>query len=109
MEFTQSGFEKASTNEIVKRANISKGSLFNYFNSKKDLYVYLNDYSVQIFERIIEQIDLNEMDIFKRIENIVLKKLRIKRKFTQVFDFLVSINQDESAEVKELIKKKIET
>ena len=37
MEFAQSGFEKASTNEIVKRSNISKGSLFNYFNSKKDL------------------------------------------------------------------------
>ncbi|WP_442961067.1 helix-turn-helix domain-containing protein [Pseudogracilibacillus sp. SO30301A] len=29
MEFVQSGFERASTNEIVKRANISKGSLFN--------------------------------------------------------------------------------
>src|SRR5690625_5398364 len=48
MEFVQSGFEKASTNEIVKRSNISKGSLFNYFNSKKDLYVYLIEYSVQI-------------------------------------------------------------
>jgi len=108
MEFTQSGFEKASTNEIVKRANISKGSLFNYFNSKKDLYVYLIDYSVQIIERIIEQIDLNETDIFKRIENIGLKKLRIQRKFPQVFDFLVSTKQEESAEVKEIIKQKVE-
>lgn len=40
-ELVRNGFEKASTNEIVKRANISKGSLFNYFNSKKDLYLYL--------------------------------------------------------------------
>ena len=70
MEFAQSGFEKASTNEIVKRSNISKGSLFNYFNSKKDLYVYLIEYSVQFIEQIIEQIDFNETDIFKRIENI---------------------------------------
>src|SRR5690625_3355451 len=90
MEFAQSGFEKASTNEIVRKANISKGSLFNYFNSKIDLYLYLIDYSVQIIEQIVEQIDLNETDIFKRIENIGLKKLRIQRKFPQVFDFLVS-------------------
>src|SRR5690625_7962204 len=90
MEFVQSGFEKASTNEIVKRSNISKGSLFNYFNSKKDLYVYLIEYSVQIIEQIIEQIDFNETDIFKRIENIGLKKLHIQQKFPQVFDFLVS-------------------
>ena len=108
MEFAQSGFEKASTNEIVKRSNISKGSLFNYFNSKKDLYVYLIEYSVQFIEQIIEQIDFNETDIFKRIENIGLKKLRIQRRFPKVFDFLVSTKQEESAEVKEIIKQKVE-
>jgi len=108
MEFDQSGFEKASTNEIVRKANISKGSLFNYFNSKIDLYLYLIDYSVQIIEQIVEQIDLNETDIFKRIENIGLKKLRIQRKFPQVFDFLVSTKQEESAEVKEIIKQKVD-
>src|SRR5690625_7954714 len=69
-EFVQSGFDKASTNEIVTRANISKGSLFNYFNSKKDLYIYLIEYSVQIIERIFEKIDSNETDLFKRIENV---------------------------------------
>jgi len=107
-EFVQSGFEKASTNEIVKRANISKGSLFNYFNSKKDLYVYLIEYSVQIIERIVEQIDLNEPDLFKRIENIGLKKFHIQQKFPQVFDFLVSTKLEESDEVKEIIKQKVE-
>src|SRR5690625_4958553 len=66
-EFVQNGFDKASTNEIVKLANISKGSLFNYFKSKKDLYAYLIDYSVQIINQIVEKIDLDEADIFKRI------------------------------------------
>src|SRR5699024_662101 len=97
---------KASTNEIVRKANISKGSLFNYFNSKIDLYLYLIDYSVQIIEQIVEQIDLNETDIFKRIENIGLKKLRIQRKYPQVFDFLVSNKQEESNEIKENNKQK---
>ena len=108
MEFVQSGFEKASTNEIVKRANISKGSLFNYFNSKKDLYVYLIEYSVQVIEGILEQIDLNETDIFKRIENIGLKKLHIQQKFPQVFDFLLSATKEESPEVKEMIMQKVD-
>lgn len=107
-EFVQSGFEKASTNEIVKRANISKGSLFNYFNSKKDLYVYLIEYSVQIIEGIVEEIDLNETDLFKRIENIGLKKLHIQQKSPQVFDFLVSTKQEELAEIKEIIEEKVE-
>ncbi len=106
-EFVQNGFDKASTNEIVKLANISKGSLFNYFKSKKDLYAYLIDYSVQIINQIVEKIDLDEADIFKRIENIGYEKIHIQQKFPQVFDFLASTNIEESAEVKGMIKQKI--
>src|SRR5699024_11122699 len=36
------------------------------------------------------------------------KKLRIQRKFPQLFDFLVSTKQEESAEVKEIIKQKVD-
>ncbi|MCG3418191.1 TetR/AcrR family transcriptional regulator [Oceanobacillus sp. GSFE11] len=106
-EFVKSGFEKASTNEIVKEANISKGSLFNYFNSKKELYFYLIEYGVQVVEQIYEQIDLNETDLFKRIEKLGLKKLHIQRKFPQVFDFLTSLAHEESDEVKDDIQHKI--
>lgn len=107
-EFVQSGFEKASTNEIVKEAKISKGSLFNYFNSKKDLYVYLIEYSIQVIEKFYEQIDLTETDLFKRIENIGLQKFHIHQKFPNVFDFLASTLQEESAEVKDMIKQKVD-
>jgi TetR/AcrR family transcriptional regulator len=107
-EFVQSGFDKASTNEIVKSAKISKGSLFHYFKSKKDLYVYLIEYGLQVIEQIYEQIDLKEADFFKRMEKLGLTKLEIQRKFPQVFDFLLSLNQEESMEVKNDIKQRIE-
>ncbi|MEQ2527397.1 TetR/AcrR family transcriptional regulator [Bacillaceae bacterium CLA-AA-H227] len=106
-EFVQSGYEKASTNEIVKEARISKGSLFNYFNSKKDLYLYLFEYGVQIVEFVYEQIDLQEIDIFKRIEKLGIKKLQIQRRFPQIFDFLLSLAKEESDQVKYIIKEKI--
>lgn len=108
-EFVQSGFEKASTNKIVTAANISKGSLFNYFNSKKDLYCYLMDYGVQVVEHIYEQIDYAETDIFKRLEKLGLKKLQIQEKFPQVFDFFLSIMKEESVEVKEIIQNRIQS
>src|SRR5699024_5684591 len=72
-EFVKSGFDKASTNEIVKQAHISKGSLFNYFNSKKELYCYLISYSTQILEDMYEEIDLSKTDLFNKIENIGLQ------------------------------------
>ena len=42
-EFSQYGFTDSSTNRIVKEAEISKGSLFKYFENKEDLYFYLLD------------------------------------------------------------------
>ena len=40
-EFAEYGFVEASTNRIVAKANISKGALFTYFDSKADLFNYV--------------------------------------------------------------------
>lgn len=37
-EFAESGFERASLNKIIERAEFSKGSLYYYFENKEDLY-----------------------------------------------------------------------
>ncbi|HLQ96581.1 MAG TPA: TetR/AcrR family transcriptional regulator [Pseudogracilibacillus sp.] len=106
-EFAATGYDKASTNSIVQEATISKGSLFNYFHNKKDLYVYLIDYSLQVVEEIYNQIDFQETDIFKRIENIGFQKLYIQQKYPQVFDFLAAAVQEEATAVKSIIQHKI--
>ncbi len=38
-EFIRNGYEGASLNTIVKEAEISKGSLYYYFEDKADLYL----------------------------------------------------------------------
>ena len=40
-EFAAQGYDKASTNNIVKEAGIGKGMLFYYFGSKLELYTTL--------------------------------------------------------------------
>lgn len=40
-EFTAHGFARASLNRIIEAAQISKGSLYYYFEGKEDLYVHL--------------------------------------------------------------------
>ncbi|NQD68020.1 TetR/AcrR family transcriptional regulator [Bacillus haikouensis] len=102
-EFVKAGFEKASTNEIVKEAQISKGSLFNYFRNKKDLYIFLIENAVNILEQIYDQIDLNERDLFERLNQVGFIKLNIQKKYPLVFDFLKSIRTEEAVEVKEEI------
>lgn len=71
------------------------------------MYVYLIEYGIQVVEKLYDQIDLSETDLFKRIENIGLQKLQIQQKYPHVFDFLASSLQEESLEVKEMIHQKV--
>ncbi len=40
-EFTNWGFDNASVNRIVEQCQIAKGSFYQYFEDKKDLYKYI--------------------------------------------------------------------
>lgn len=106
-EFVRNGFDDASTNEIVLNANISKGSLFNYFRSKKDLYLYLISWSIQIMESFYKKVDLTEHDLFKRIENVGQEKLKVQLDFPLVFDFLKSCIQEDNQEIKNEINESV--
>jgi AcrR family transcriptional regulator len=56
-EFAERGFSGGSLNTIVREAGISKGSLFQYFDDKADLYAHLAELaSVRIRERMERRI-----------------------------------------------------
>lgn len=46
--FSEHGYQKASTDDIVKEAGISKGLLFHYFGSKLGLYEFVYNYSTKL-------------------------------------------------------------
>jgi AcrR family transcriptional regulator len=46
-EFAENDYKNASISRIVNRAGIAKGSFYQYFEDKKDLYLYLIDLSTQ--------------------------------------------------------------
>ena len=66
--FGKFGYEKASINDIAVAAHISKASVFQYFGSKKQLYIYLLEYCKKIIEGIFDKEALNsQTDLFDRI------------------------------------------
>lgn len=78
-EFARNGYGKASTNEIIKEAEIAKGSLFSYFNNKKELYLFLLDYVAEMIEKIYAEVDWNETEFFERMRQLGLVKFEIKK------------------------------
>lgn len=106
-EFAQKGFDNASTNEIVKEANIGKGMLFHYFKSKKDLFLFLYDYTLGVLmSELYGKIELSEKDVLKRIRQFLSVKYVLVGKHPDMFDFIKAANLEESEEVKECLDNK---
>ena len=101
-EFARLPYAKASTNNIVKNAGISKGLLFHYFGSKKELYEKLVEFVInKLSNEIVSQIDWDETDIFERIKQTVFFKLRLSRKYPKMFDLIYMILANANAQTAE--------
>ena len=84
----KNSFEKASTNNIVKKAGISKGLLFHYFSNKRELYEKLEEFTLKtISEKVKNEIDWQGTDIFDRLKQITIIKLKIIDKYPFIYDF----------------------
>ncbi len=76
--FAEKGYEGASTNDIVKKAGISKGILFHYFGNKKNLYMYVLDKTLdRAIDKITAGYRTSSADLFERITMTGILKLRL--------------------------------
>lgn len=60
-EFGARGFSRGSLNVIARRAGVAKGSLFQYFADKRDLYAYIADVGSQRVRSYMED-RIRELD-----------------------------------------------
>ncbi|WP_042464083.1 TetR/AcrR family transcriptional regulator [Neobacillus dielmonensis] len=106
-EFAGNGYDKASTNEIVKEAGISKGLLFHYFQNKKQLFLFLFDHSIQIIsDEFYKKIDLRETDFFARMRQAVMIKMELLTQYPEIFKFVEEAILEDSKEIKADIENK---
>ncbi|MCB8815532.1 TetR/AcrR family transcriptional regulator [Desulfosporosinus shakirovi] len=84
-EFADKGYDKASTNSIIKEAGISKGILFHYFNNKKSLFFYMLDHCMQVMMGEFTKYPLTETkDIFQRFSELGVIKFKIAQKYPYI-------------------------
>ncbi len=60
-EFGAHGFSRGSLNVIARRAGVAKGSLFQYFADKRDLYAFITDVASQRVRAYMEDL-IREVD-----------------------------------------------
>ena len=89
-EFANKQFKEASTDEIANNAGISKGALFQYFGTKKQLYFYVYKHGYEILSNeLYGQADLNNPDLIERLKSIFSIKMNLYFKYPTLFSFLL--------------------
>ncbi|MDF2537815.1 MAG: TetR family transcriptional regulator [Herbinix sp.] len=106
--FGKNGYKKASVDEIIQEAKISKGSLFYYFGSKKNFYLYLYEFSGEQMKLLVDHPGednqptyLKYTDFFERVNAIQLIKMKHSSEFPNMYSFMKRAVFDDEPEIKE--------
>lgn len=86
------GFKNASTENIVREAGISKGLLFHYFGTKRDLYLFVIQYAINILlKEYYGLLDMKQHDILEILWQIILLKIDLSYTYPAIFDFAAKL------------------
>lgn len=68
-EFVENGFERAKIGDIAQNANVATGSIYQYFEDKKELFVYCAEWGVKVlFKKLNEHMNIGDKDIFEYLQ-----------------------------------------
>lgn len=71
--FAEKGFNETDMNGLAKKAGVSKGSLYDYFDSKTDLYLYVCRDGLEKSRQAVYSDIKPEWDIFTQVERMFKK------------------------------------
>ena len=102
--FAQNGFLRASTDEMVKTAGVSKGLWFHYFDNKIGLYTFVTDYAIKyMIMELQRELTADASDYFDTTYGVEEVKMSVRRSYPYVPLFLSSLEQETNPEALEAV------
>lgn len=102
--FAVNGYQKASTDDIVKEAGISKGLLFHYFGSKAGVYTFMYEYSSRFMTMELERaVSLREKDLFLLLKQMEEAKSVLLSNYPYMQKFLLTHIDLKDEEIKKSV------
>lgn len=78
--FERDGFHKAKVEDIAKGANVGKGTIYEYFDSKKDLFFQMVKNMIDIYFEMIKQIADEKIDPITKFKKLIKLQIELTRK-----------------------------
>lgn len=90
-EFALKGFQGASLNSIVEKVGIAKGSLYQYFQDKQHLFLYVFDYGIRLAKDALKETKSDEVSVFEQIRSSLVAGFRFVQKHPLIYQTYLKI------------------
>ncbi|MCG6945478.1 MAG: TetR/AcrR family transcriptional regulator [Deltaproteobacteria bacterium] len=92
-EFSRCGYDKASINRMVGRLGIAKGSIFQYFGSKKNLYFHIFEHAVALVKRSLKGVKAGSEgeDFFIRLAMSLQAGIYFIRRYPRIYQIYLKM------------------
>jgi len=96
-EFSDKGYQQASVNTMVSASGIAKGSIYQYFDDKKSLFLYIFNFAIGMVRRTLLAVkeETREEDFFGRLEKSLLTGVDFIRRHPRVYGLYLKILFDQ--------------
>lgn len=102
--FAKNGYKRASTDDMVKEAGISKGLWFHYFGNKLGLYSFIAEYAVKYMNMELAAIsNRHPKDYFETTLAVEKTKLAVRKLYPYIPLFLSSMERETDEEALSVI------
>jgi len=114
-EFTSKSYEKASLNNIIKNAGISKGTFYYHFKDKQELYLYLlmaaGEAQVEFTNKLLRERaeEYRGRDIFQKIKLQFQIAGEFAAAYPQYYGLINMVLKEEKNEINNDIKSLFES
>jgi len=91
--FISKGFNNTTMEEIAYKASLSKGTLYNYFDSKDDLYLAVGTIAIRRLNDYYEAIDLTSKSEMERLLTLGYSIYEFSKKFPELYKIASNIRK----------------
>lgn len=106
-EFADRGYAAASINSIARKAGISIGSMYSYFDSKEDLFLAVVDKGHELLEKALSDLD-TDGPFSEQLLELLLTAVRYAQKHPDMNNLYLSLMTQELAPLAQRLSSQVE-
>ena len=107
-EFANEGFDNANINTIAKKAQVSVGSLYKYFDTKTDLFLTSVNYGISTLDSVIESVVSSDEDVIIKLERLIRSAIEFSRRSRVLIKLYNEVTSESNSDLAQQIAADIE-